>query len=588
MEIEHIKYFLGLLLLLPVAVLLFTTIRWKKNTVKKLGDHALVKQLIAGYAPKKFLAKGILSLAALVLLVLALVNFRKPDSSEKVKLNGTDLMIALDVSNSMMAKDIQPNRLEKAKLLISKLIDQLEGNRLGLVVFAGNAYLQMPLTTDAAAAKLFLSTINPGLVPLQGTNISDALKRCDQSLNTEEKKYKSILLISDGEDHDDAAIATAKELKDKGVIINTIGVGSPEGAPITDSETNEAKRDDQGNIVVSKLNQEELKNIAAASNGTYQLLGEADAAAKSITSQLQGMDKKPITDRTLTNYTSYFWIFILLALIILLAETIMGDKKRTPKRKKQIINIKEEKEIPMAKKAAVTAILLLMTGSSSQVLAQKENELVRKGNEAYKQQKFEEAGKDYEAAIKQNVGNNTAIFNLGNSWYKNGKYEEAVKQYDALAANKNNKQLQSQSLYNKGVSLVKQKKLEEAIEAFKQSLQVNPKDEQTRENLQKALNEKQQQDQQDKKDDKKDDKKKQDDKKKDDKKEDKKEDQQKDKKDQQQQDKEDKEQQQQQKPKISKQDAEQKLEALRQEEKKLQQKLNQKQKSNIKQPEKDW
>ncbi len=543
-----------------------------------MGDHGLVQQLIATYSHKKFLLKALLPLAALILLVLALVNFRKPDSSEKIKLSGTDLMIALDVSNSMMAKDIQPNRLEKAKLLISKIIDQLEGNRLGLVVFAGNAYLQMPLTTDASAAKLFLSTINPDIIPLQGTNIGEALLLCNRSLSVQEKKYKSILLISDGEDHDDAAIATAKELKDKGVIINTIGVGSPAGSPIMDATSGEYKRDDQGNAVVTKLNERALEDIAAQTNGSYQLLNDATDAANKIASQVSAMDKKQITDSSLTNYSSYFWIFVVLATLLLTIELLVTEKKKMTQTKQPALQKAAIINTPASEKFSKTAsVILLLLCSFSNAFAQKENELVRKGNDAYKEQKFDEASKRYEEALKQNNTNKTAVFNLGNTKYKSGKFEEATKQYEALAANKTDKQLLAKSLYNKGVSLLKQQKLPEAIEALKQSLKANPADEETRENLQKALNEQQQQKKEDKKDDKK----------KDDKKEEKKEQEKKDKKEQEKKD--EKEQQQEQpKPKISKENAEQKLQALRQEEKKLQQRLNQKQKVNSKQPEKDW
>jgi len=590
MEIENIFYLLGLLLLIPVVIFILLALKWKKNIITKLGEHRLVQQLIADYSPKKFLVKAVLPLAALALLVFALTNLRKPSNSEKIKLSGTDLMIALDVSNSMMAKDIQPNRLEKSKLLISKLIDQLNGNRMGLVVFAGNAYLQMPLTSDASSAKLFLSTISPDLVPLQGTNISDALLLCNRSLNNQEQKYKSILLISDGEDHDDEALKTAKDLRKNGVIINTIGVGSPSGAPIQDRATGEMKRDDQGNVILSKINEKELQDIASQTNGSYQLLNEADAAAKNIIDQLEGMDKKPITDTTLTNYTSYYWIFILAAMILLVIDLFISEKKRAQKKfiDFSLASNKEKNnntsESTTSKLAKVATMLLLVFGSSV-AFAQKENETVRKGNDAYKQQKFDEAAKQYEAALQQNKDNTTANFNLGNTQFKSGNYDVASKKYEALSSSKD-KDLRAKSFYNQGVSLAKQKKFEEAVNAFKQSLRSNPNDDDTRENLQKAMNELRQQQQQDKKDDK-DKKDKKDDKKKEDQKDKDKSNEEKKKQEKEQQQKE-KQEQQEQKPKITKEDANQKLEALQQEEKKLQQKLNQRQKSNVKQPEKDW
>ena len=567
MQFENTYDFLWLLLLLPAVALLYLTIRWKKNLREKLGDSRLVANLFTGISPKAFLVKGILAVTTILLLVMALVNLRRPDSSEKIKLTGTDLMIALDVSNSMLATDVQPSRLDKAKLLISKLIDKLQGNRIGMVVFAGNAYLQMPLTTDASAARLFLSTISPGLVPYQGTNISEALQVCNRSFNTGEKKYKSILLISDGEDHDKTTLETAEKLKEQGVVINTVGIGSPEGSTLLDPATSQPRRDEQGNVVISKLNQADLQKIASATNGAYTLLSNADATADDVAKDLASMDQKPITDTTLTNFASYYWWFVLAAAFLLITEMLLSEKKRQLKMKKPTV-------------AALLLFFTLPTFAQQKQVQQQ----VRKGNEAYRKQDYDKAAKDYETVLKTNAGNNAATFNLGNSRFRTGKYDEAAKQYDALSNNTNDKKLQARGLYNKGLANIKQQKLPEAIDNFKQSLRLNPDDEATRENLQKALNQKKQQDQQQQqknKDNKNKDKKKNDQKNKQENQ---------DKQDQQNKDKnpqQDK-QQQQPPPKINKQDAEQKLQALRQEEKKLQQKLNDRQPANVRQPEKDW
>lgn len=547
---ENISNGLWLLIIIPLSFLILFALRWKKSIISQLGDSFLTNRLVASFSSKKFLFKNILILSSIFFLVIALINFRRADSSEKIKLTGTDLMIALDVSNSMSAKDIQPSRLEKAKLLISKLIDRLAGNRVGLVVFAGAAYLQMPLTTDASAAKLFLSTITPDLVPQQGTNISEALRLCNRSLNTEEKKYKSILLISDGEDHDDASIETAKALKNNGVIINTIGIGSPDGAPIVDAATNDFKHDEQGNVVISKLNENELKEIAKETNGEYQLLGETENAANRIVSTLMHMDKKSISDSTLTNYTTFYYWFVLAALVLLTIELLTGERYSQNK-----------------KKAFKFFSFIAFTILSANVLAQKENTLIKKGNDAYRQQKFKEAEQQYSEALKTNGANKIAAFNMGNTKFKSNNIEDAVKEYDAVLSAPD-KSLSAKGFYNKGVSLVKQKKLPEAIDAFKQSIRQNPDDNETRENLQRALNELKQQQQ----------------------KQDNKQQQQKNNNDQQKQQQEKQQQkQQQQEPKMNKEEAEQKLEALRQEEKKLQEKLNQRQKNNTKaSSDKDW
>ena len=248
-------------LLLPVvAVLIFLqALRKKKKAAKKIGDKILVDQLTAAYSSRKYLIKFLLIVTALSLLVFSLANMRSSAGTPLGKRNGVDVMIALDVSKSMLAGDIKPNRLERARQLVNKLIDRLQNDRLGIVVFAGKAYLQMPLTADHSAAKMYLSTASPDIIPTQGTIIAEALKMSNAAFNSNEKKYKTIILISDGEDHDEDALAVAKNVAASGVIIHTVGMGSQQGAPILDLLTGQLKTDINGNTIISKLNEEELK-----------------------------------------------------------------------------------------------------------------------------------------------------------------------------------------------------------------------------------------------------------------------------------------------------------------------------------------
>ncbi|HMJ47784.1 MAG TPA: VWA domain-containing protein, partial [Ferruginibacter sp.] len=254
--------FLSLLGLIPLMVIMFFYAkRKKKNSYKKIGDPLLIKQLIANFNASSFIQKFLLVTFAMALLVLAVANLRSATGSEKVNRNGIDIMIALDVSKSMMAQDIRPTRIERAKQLLNRLIDRLGNDRVGIVIFAGRAYLQMPLTGDHSAAKMYLSAATTESVPTQGTVIGDALKMCYASFNTKEKKYKSVILISDGEDHDEGAISTASQMAAQGVIINTIGIGSTEGAPIMDESTGQLKKDAEGNTVITRLNEDELRTI---------------------------------------------------------------------------------------------------------------------------------------------------------------------------------------------------------------------------------------------------------------------------------------------------------------------------------------
>mgnify|MGYP001374585096 FL=1 len=299
---QHPIFFI-LLSAIPLLLLLyFFVLLWKKKTIKKIGAPALVKELIKNHSHKKLVLKFILLLIAFTAGVFAMANLRSPKAVEKINRNGIDVMIALDVSKSMLAQDIKPTRLDRAKQAISKLIDKLNNDRIGIVVFAGRAYLQMPLTSDHSAAKMYLSAATPDVVPTQGTVISDALKMCNSSFNAKEKKYKAVILISDGEDHDEGALSEAKQMAEDGISINTVGIGSPLGATFIDELTNKPKTDNAGNIVVTKLNEDELKKIAEKGNGTYNLYSNTDDLVNQLVTQLKSMDKHAVTEDSLINY----------------------------------------------------------------------------------------------------------------------------------------------------------------------------------------------------------------------------------------------------------------------------------------------
>ena len=225
LRFQHTFYLLGLAAVPLLLLLYFFVIRWKRKTIRKIGDERLVKELIRTYSPQRYAVKFLLLVLAFALGVLALANLRKPGGVEKVNRNGVDIMIALDVSKSMLADDVKPNRLERAKQSVTRLIDKLGNDRVGIVLFAGRAYLQMPLTGDHGAAKMYLAAANTDVVPTQGTVISDALKMCYAAFNPKEKKYKAVVLISDGEDHDEGAIKTATQMAADGIINTPIGFG---------------------------------------------------------------------------------------------------------------------------------------------------------------------------------------------------------------------------------------------------------------------------------------------------------------------------------------------------------------------------
>lgn len=264
---------------------------------------------------------------ALSAVIVAAANLQKPGAMDNIQRKGVDVVIAMDVSKSMLAEDIKPNRLERARQLVYKLMDQLPNDRVGLVLFAGRAYLQMPLTTDHGAARMYIQQAGPEVVPTQGTIISEALRASNSAFNSKERKFKSIVLITDGEDHDPQAVPLAQQLAQDGVMINTIGIGSAEGAPIMDPATNEYKKDENGNTVVSRLNETVLQQLAGATKGVYVKLNEVDATVNAITKQLNTIESTSLDDNAFRDYKSYFQWFLAIAFVFLLIEFFLPERK---------------------------------------------------------------------------------------------------------------------------------------------------------------------------------------------------------------------------------------------------------------------
>lgn len=328
-QFEHTIYLAGLITIIPLVILLLSVLQWKRKVKKALGDETLIDQLTKNYNGRKYKLKFILITASIVLLIIAAANLRKPVISKAEKRAGIDIMIALDVSKSMWAEDVKPSRLDAAKQFVNNLIDKLDDNRVGLVVFAGRAVLQMPLTSDFAVSKLYVSNASPEAVPVQGTVVGDALRLCAGSFSSEEKKYKAVVLISDGEDHDPGTEDILQQLSDKGIIVNTVGVGSVNGAPITEPGAKAYKVDRNGQTVISKLNEEELRTIAQQTGGAYFHLDNAGTSASNIAAILDGMEKKAIeTGGGEKQYSSLYGIFVLIALLLLTAEIFIPETKR--------------------------------------------------------------------------------------------------------------------------------------------------------------------------------------------------------------------------------------------------------------------
>ena len=302
--------------------------RWRSKTVKKIGDPRLVKSLYPGYSFLKTAIRFVLFLFAFALGCIAIANPRKPDEVQDDARKGIDVVLALDVSNSMLATDLAPSRLQRAQAMLLKLIDQLPNDRIALVLFAGNAYLQMPLTTDHGAAKIFITTASPASITAQGTSVANALEKSSLAFQADVDRFKTIIVVSDGESHDENAIEMATELAGKGVMINTVGIGSATGSTILDTASNSEKKDASGNVIISRLNEQLLQQMASLSRGVYINLQATDRTVEQMVQHLSQIERKALGDTTVFTYQTFYVWLALPMLLLLVAEMFFPDRKK--------------------------------------------------------------------------------------------------------------------------------------------------------------------------------------------------------------------------------------------------------------------
>lgn len=329
-KFEHTEYFYAFALI-PLCVLIYAWyVLSNKRRLARLGDSFLIRQLSPDVSKAKKTTRFVLFTLALGFLILGICNLQTGTKTQDVKREGADIMVCLDVSNSMMAQDLTPNRLERAKIALEKMIDKLEGDRLGIVVFAGEAYVQLPITTDYGAAKLFLESISPRIVPVQGTNIAAAINTSLESFGKDEGKNKAIVIITDGEQNEeDDAVSVAEEAAKRNITIHTIGVGSESGVPIPNminGVPSGYKKDKQGNTVVTKLDPKILQDIAAATNGVYVQATSADIGLDAIMNKIEEMDKKEMESKMYTDYEDQFQWFLGAALLLLIVEALISER----------------------------------------------------------------------------------------------------------------------------------------------------------------------------------------------------------------------------------------------------------------------
>lgn len=327
-ENTHLLY---LLVALPIIWLLrILYMQWRKKALSRGIDQRLLQEL----APMMSKGKGWIKLTvfslALIALIFAIANPQFGSKTEEVKRKGVDIMIALDISNSMQAEDLYPTRLERAKRSIQELLTQLKGDRLGIVVFAGEAFVQLPITTDYSAAKLFLESIEPDLISTQGTDIGNAINLCLKSFDFDTPTSKNIILISDGENHEEAAMEAAETAAENGVHIHSIGMGSEQGSPIPlfyQGKKVGFRKNRDGNTVVSALNAQMLTQLAAKTDGIFVRATNSDSGMKAIFNEIEGMEKVELGSKVYTDFEDRFQYLLLPALILLIIELIIPNTK---------------------------------------------------------------------------------------------------------------------------------------------------------------------------------------------------------------------------------------------------------------------
>ena len=544
--------YLWLLVLIPILALIrFISYRNQKKRLRKFGDPKLLKSLMPDVSRFRPMVKFWLLQAALALLIVMLARPQMGTKISQEKRTGIETIIAMDISNSMRAEDIVPSRLDRSKMMVENLVDHFNNDKIGLIVFAGDAFVQLPITSDYVSAKMFLSSIDPSMIATQGTDLAAAINMATNSFTQEEGIGKAIIVITDGEDHEGGALEAAEAAKKKGMRVYVLGVGSANGAPIPIPGTGDYMKDNTGNTVMLALNEDMCKQVAAAGGGVYIHVENNSAAQQQLDNELDKLSKKETSTTVYSDFDEQFQAFGILALLLLIIEICILDRRNPLLKRISLFG---------SRKQVATLFLLMATVSAN---AQTDRQYIRQGNKQYNAGDYPNAEVSYRKAIEKNPRNPQAVYNLGNALLAQKKDSAAVEQFESAAKLETNPLRKYQSFHNLGVICQGHKMYGEAIEAYKNALRLNPNDDETRYNLVLCKHEKQKQDQN---------KQNQNQQKQDDKKQD-------DKKDQQKQDKDKQDQQkkEQPKPQMSKENAEQLLNAAIQNEKQTQDRLKKQQ-----------
>lgn len=320
--------YLYILLLLPLLAVFYLYSNYrKKRAIRQFGDPELMAKLMPDVSKYRPDLKFWMVFAAIGLFAVLLARPQFGSKLETVKRQGAEVIIALDISNSMLAQDVQPSRLQKAKRLVAQLVDKMKNDKVGMIVFAGDAFTQLPITSDYISAKMFLESIDPSLISKQGTAIGAAVSLATRSFTPQERVGRAIIVITDGENHEGGVVEVAKAAAEKGIQVNVLGVGMPEGAPIPIEGTNDYRRDRDGNVIVTRLNEQMCQEIAQAGNGIYVRVDNTSGAQKAISRELDKMEKADVETQVYTEFNEQFQAIAWIILLLLLIEMLILERK---------------------------------------------------------------------------------------------------------------------------------------------------------------------------------------------------------------------------------------------------------------------
>ena len=423
--------FLWLLCILPVLIFI-RLIGWRRRhaKLKKLGDPELLKQLMPGISKYRPTVKFCLMLSALALLIVMLARPQMGSKISHDKRQGIETIICLDISNSMLAEDVVPSRLDKSKMLVENLVDNFTNDKIGLIVFAGDAFVQLPITSDYVSAKMFLQNITPGLIQTQGTNIADAVDLASKSFTQQNNVGRAIVVITDGENHEPGATEAAAAAKKKGINVFILGIGNTKGAPIPMGDGGYLK-DHSGNTVMTALNENMCKELAQAGSGQYIHVDNTSDAEKTLNDDLTKLQKGDTSSVIYSEYDEQFQAVGILVILLLIIEICILEVKNPLLRNVMFFG----KAFSMGKAAKssqlgkTSILLLLLLVNSALAFAQNDRTFIRQGNKLYRTQKWAQAETQYRKAISKNAKNTQALYNLGCALMMQQKDSMAMVQY---------------------------------------------------------------------------------------------------------------------------------------------------------------